>query len=100
MWSRPRRPGESGLAVLRACDQNVKRALAAKLGMDEKYNEARAALAPALRVAYERHGVLSTKDAGSAPEHVRSLLELVDGGGFRAGWGCSIEDDEASKTAS
>ena len=87
-------------AVLRACDQNVKRALAAKLGTDEKYGEARAALAPALRVAYERHGVLSTKDAGSAPEHVRSLLELVDGGGFRAGWGCRIEDDEASKTAS
>ena len=58
-------------AVLRACDRNVKRALAAKLGTDEKYGEARAALAPALRVAYERHGVLSTKDAGSAPEHVR-----------------------------
>ena len=34
------------------------------------------------------------------PQHVRSLLELVDGGGFRAGWGCRIEDDEASKTAS
>ena len=58
------------------------------------------ALAPALRVAYERHGVLSTKEAGERPEHARSLLELVDGGGFRAGWGCGIEDDEASKTAS
>ena len=88
-------------AVLRACDQNVKRALAAKLGTDEKYGEARAALAPALRVAYERHGVLSSKEVDeSAPKHVRSLLELVDGAGFRAGWGCSIEDDEASKTAS
>ena len=31
-------------AVLRACDRNVKRALAAKLGTDEKYGEARAAL--------------------------------------------------------
>ena len=61
-------------AVLRACDQNVKRTLAAKLGTDEKYGEARAALAPALRVAYERHGVLSSKDVDeSAPKHVRSL---------------------------
>ena len=59
-------------AVLRACDQNVKRALAAKLGTDEKYGEARAALAPALRVAYERHGVLSSKEVDeSAPKHVR-----------------------------
>ena len=57
-------------AVLRACDQNVKRALAAKLGTDEKYGEARAALAPALRVAYERHGVLSSKEVDeSAPKH-------------------------------
>ena len=78
-------------AVLRACDQNVKRALAAKLGTDEKYGEARAALAPALRVAYERHGVLSSKEVDeSAPKHVRSLLELVDGAGFRAGWGLSL----------
>ena len=57
-------------AVLRACDQNVKRALAAKLGTDEKYGEARAPPRAGLRVAYERHGVLSTKGE-RPPEHVR-----------------------------
>jgi len=85
-------------AVLHACGQSVKRVLAATLGGDDRYGAARAALTPALRVAYERHGVLSTREDADE-RHVRSLLALVDGAGFREGWGCRVDDDEATRTA-
>ena len=74
-------------AVLRACDRNAKRALAAKLGTDEKYGEARAALAPALRVAYERHGVLSKHND---PKHW-ALRE--DNGQIMIRWGAAAHGD-------
>ena len=59
-------------------------ALAAKLGTDEK-GRARAALAGPGGLRAPRCPLHERRR--ERPKHVRSLLELVDGAGFRAGWG-------------